>query len=103
MKVKSLTVFYLFGIAMAAIGVYVLYASRNIRLPVENITSIKVQSGESSMILKVFTDSQAIIILQVAIIILAARLTGLLIKKINQPVVMGEIVAGIILGPSSWP
>jgi Kef-type K+ transport system membrane component KefB len=102
MKVKSITVFYLFGIAITAIGVYVLHASRNIRLPVENVSSIKLQSRESSIseILKALTNSQAIIILQVAIIILAARLTGLLFKKINQPIVMGEIVAGIILGPS---
>src|SRR4030095_4389017 len=31
---------------------------------------------------------------------LAARLTGLLFRKIHQPQVMGEMVAGILLGPS---
>jgi len=82
--------------------IYVLYASRNISLPVEDISSIKVQSGESSLsqILKALSNSQAIIIFQVALILIIARLTGLLFKKIGQPIVMGEIVAGIILGPS---
>ncbi|OQP65534.1 hypothetical protein A3860_17880 [Niastella vici] len=102
MKVKSITIYYLFGVALTAIMIYVLYVSRNISLPVENISSIKVQSGESSLsqILKALSNSQAIIIFQVALILIVARLTGLLFKKIGQPIVMGEIVAGIILGPS---
>jgi Kef-type K+ transport system membrane component KefB len=102
MRVKSITVFYLFGVALTAILVYVLYASRNIGLPVENLSPIKVQSGQSSIseIIKLLNHSQAIIILQVAVIIVVARLTGLLFRKIDQPIVMGEIVAGIILGPS---
>jgi Kef-type K+ transport system membrane component KefB len=102
MKVKSITVYYLLAIGITAIGVYVLQASRNIRLPVENITSIKVQSGESSIseILKTLKNSQAIIILQVLTVIVTAKLAGLIFKKINQPIVMGEIIAGIILGPS---
>src|SRR4051812_15759371 len=99
MKVKSITIYYLFGIVLTAIMIYVLYASRNISLPVKDISSIKVQSGESSLsqILKALSNSQAIIIFQVALILIIARLTGLLFKKIGQPIVMGEIVAGIIL------
>lgn len=102
MRVKSINVFYLFGIVLTGIMVYVLYVSRNIGLPVENLSPIKVQSGQSSIsaIIKALSNSQAIIIFQVALIIIVARLTGLLFKKIGQPIVMGEIVAGIILGPS---
>jgi Kef-type K+ transport system membrane component KefB len=40
------------------------------------------------------------LILQVAVVLLAARLIGFLFQKINQPQVMGEMVAGILLGPS---
>jgi len=41
-----------------------------------------------------------ILLLQVTIIILFARLFGWLFKKIGQPSVIGEILAGIVLGPS---
>ena len=37
---------------------------------------------------------------QIVTIILAARLFGWLCKKIGQPSVIGEIIAGIVLGPS---
>ncbi len=40
------------------------------------------------------------LLLAVAVIILAARLLGSLFARINQPRVIGEIVAGILLGPS---
>lgn len=42
----------------------------------------------------------AILILQIAIILILSRLLGYLSKKIKQPSVIGEIVAGIVLGPS---
>ncbi|MCY4780228.1 cation:proton antiporter [Sphingobacterium sp. UT-1RO-CII-1] len=42
----------------------------------------------------------AILLAQIFIIILVARLFGWLFKKIGQPTVIGEIVAGIALGPS---
>jgi Kef-type K+ transport system membrane component KefB len=37
---------------------------------------------------------------QIGIILISARLVGLLFRKIHQPQVMGEMVAGILLGPS---
>ena len=40
------------------------------------------------------------LILQIAVIIVAARAFGLLFRLINQPQVIGEMVAGILLGPS---
>lgn len=42
----------------------------------------------------------AILLAQIVTIILVARLLGWFCKKIGQPMVIGEIVAGIILGPS---
>lgn len=42
----------------------------------------------------------AILLLQIVIIIVAARFFGWLFKKIGQPMVIGEIIAGIVLGPS---
>lgn len=41
-----------------------------------------------------------ILLLQITIIIVFARVFGWLFNKIGQPVVVGEIIAGIVLGPS---
>jgi Kef-type K+ transport system membrane component KefB len=40
------------------------------------------------------------LILQIGVILLTARIVGMLFKKIHQPQVMGEMVAGILLGPT---
>src|SRR6266566_1199721 len=40
------------------------------------------------------------VLIQLIVIILAARLFGSLFRKIGQPSVIGEIAAGLILGPS---
>ncbi len=41
-----------------------------------------------------------ILVLQVAVVLTACRLTGALFKKFQQPRVVGEMFAGIMLGPS---
>src|SRR3954454_10420086 len=41
-----------------------------------------------------------ILMIGLAVIILLARLFGALFKKLGQPPVVGEIVAGIVLGPT---
>jgi len=46
------------------------------------------------------TNPLAILLLQIITIIIVARVVGLLFKLISQPMVIGEIAAGIILGPS---
>ena len=42
----------------------------------------------------------AILILQIVVILLAVRIFGWICKKIGQPTVVGEIIAGVVLGPS---
>ena len=44
--------------------------------------------------------SLSILLLQMLVIIIAARSFGSLFRHLGQPRVMGEIVAGLILGPS---
>lgn len=46
------------------------------------------------------THPLAILLLQIITIILTARFFGFICKKIKQPTVIGEIFAGIFLGPS---
>lgn len=49
----------------------------------------------------------SLLLLQIAVIILCSRLFGFLFSKFGQPAVIGEIIAGIVLGPSLlgwfWP
>jgi Kef-type K+ transport system membrane component KefB len=40
------------------------------------------------------------LLLQLIVIVIAARLTGMLFTKMKQPPVIGEMLAGILLGPS---
>src|SRR5712692_2349643 len=40
------------------------------------------------------------LVLQIGVILLASRIVGVMFKKIKQPQVVGEMVAGILLGPS---
>ncbi len=42
----------------------------------------------------------SILLLQIIVIVLAAKLFAELFRRIGQPPVMGEMVAGIVLGPS---
>ncbi|MES2556162.1 MAG: cation:proton antiporter [Bacteroidota bacterium] len=46
------------------------------------------------------THPLAILLLQIITIIVAARILGFFCRKIGQPSVIGEIIAGIVLGPS---
>ena len=41
-----------------------------------------------------------LLLVQVAVILVAARAVGLVFRWFNQPQVVGEMVAGILLGPS---
>lgn len=42
----------------------------------------------------------AILLVQIITIVIAARVFGWIFRKIGQPTVIGEIIAGIVLGPS---
>jgi Kef-type K+ transport system membrane component KefB len=45
-------------------------------------------------------DPLSLLLLQVVVIVLAARLLGTVFQRMRQPAVIGEMVAGILLGPS---
>ncbi|MDH6343970.1 Kef-type K+ transport system membrane component KefB [Parabacteroides sp. PFB2-12] len=52
------------------------------------------------IILEHIQSDFGLLLLQIIVILLTCRLFGWLFKKIGQPTVIGEILAGIILGPS---
>jgi Kef-type K+ transport system membrane component KefB len=45
-------------------------------------------------------DPLSRLLLQIVVIVVAARLAGTLFRRMGQPAVIGEMVAGILLGPS---
>ena len=51
--------------------------------------------------------SEAIFIAQIVLLLLVARLLGEIMQRIGQPALMGQLIAGIVLGPSVfgalWP
>lgn len=68
--------------------------------------NVAINSGNSSWtdfinsMLHNFNDPLAILLAQIVMIILTARVFGWFFQKIGQPTVIGEIIAGIVLGPS---
>ena len=58
------------------------------------------QTFVSGLLAANLRNALSILLLQLVVIVVASRLTGKLFLMIGQPRVMGEIVAGIILGPS---
>lgn len=65
-----------------------------------------VKEGESQWMeflgsfIKNFEHPLAILLAQIITIIIVARILGWICSKIGQPTVIGEIIAGIVLGPS---
>ncbi|UUC44306.1 cation:proton antiporter domain-containing protein [Flavobacterium cerinum] len=75
----------------------VLEAGRHVVVP--NSGNTQWQEFLSSLIHNL-THPLAILLAQIVTIVFVARLFGELCKKIGQPMVIGEILAGIVLGPS---
>ena len=74
-----------------------LEAGRN----VVNHSSVKDQWSEFlSSMLHNLQEPLAILLLQIIAIIIVARFFGWMFRKIGQPSVIGEMIAGIVLGPS---
>lgn len=57
-------------------------------------------AGATSGLLETLHHPLPLLLLQLITIVLTARLLGALFQRIGQPPVIGEIVAGILLGPS---
>jgi hypothetical protein len=104
------TLFYILIVSGLGIVIYWIIeqggALQNPALTAQQLKQTKDTTTTNSF--QVFTDSfnhnlsepLAVLLLQIIVIIAFARLFGFLFKKIGQPAVIGEIVAGIILGPS---
>ncbi|HEV2847082.1 MAG TPA: cation:proton antiporter [Thermoanaerobaculia bacterium] len=58
------------------------------------------EGGSLSVLLENLRHPLSILLLQIVVIVVAARSVGAVFNKFGQPRVIGEMVAGILLGPS---
>lgn len=99
------TLFYLFTIGGFFVLMYFIVLKGE-PLEVSKITEVqKVPDSNSFGQIKDtlhhnVTHPLAILLLQIITIIVVSRVFGFIFKKIGQPTVIGEIIAGIFLGPS---
>ena len=108
MKKKWSSLFYLVIVAGLGLVIYWIIEKGHFLQPISLQESQKQAKESPGNSFTVFTDSFShnltepltVLLLQIIVIIAFARLFGFLFKKIGQPAVIGEIVAGIILGPS---
>ncbi len=103
--------FYVISLLIFAIGFFVIvkfgrelpvkavaFAENN----VSNSASLDLPPGNDIylQLLRNIRQPLSILLLQMLSIIVVSRLFGYLLQRINQPSVIGEIIAGIVLGPS---
>ncbi len=102
MKLKISTVFYfvmLFGIVGAILLILNLGRSLEPAAIGTSGTAVAETPGASSF-LQALSSPVVIVILQLIVIIFSSQLFVAVFRKIGQPAVIGEIIAGIVLGPS---
>jgi len=98
MKQKTGPVFYLVTIGCTACVIaFILNAGKHL-VPGSVPYPIPVSQSQGENLTEAYP--LAIFILQITLIIFVARLLGWIFRKMGQPPVMGEIIGGILLGPS---
>lgn len=104
MKKYTGTFFYLIITSLfTALIFYIIYIGKDLeagREIIRNISKNTPFQDFSNFISNNLQHSVGLLILQIIAIIIVARGIGFFFKKMGQPVVIGEILAGIVLGPS---
>ncbi|HEX2396421.1 MAG TPA: cation:proton antiporter, partial [Bacteroidales bacterium] len=101
MKQTKKLIFYLVVIGGFTLLIFWIVRSGE-QLQIQNDVNSVTSSGWNirEALTKNFTHPLSILLLQIVTIILVARFLAWICRKIDQPTVIGEIAAGIILGPS---
>ena len=98
------TSFYVLTMGIfTALILYIIYLGKDLELGREIIKKVSENTpfqDFSNFIIGNLNHSLGLLILQIIVIISISRIFGILFKKIGQPAVIGEILAGIVLGPS---
>lgn len=96
---------YLILYGLWVVSVLLLYLSIGVFTDVFTANKADISKLNSSEIVRLESNAHShspifILLIQLIVIISLSRLMGLLLKVIGQPSVIGEILAGIVLGPS---
>jgi len=105
---KKNLIFYIVMIALFGSLMYIIVKEGEHHQKTEAVTSMVGKPGNLMEGLDTFTklfvghiqSSFGILLLQIIIILLFCRIFGYLSRLIKQPTVVGEILAGLVLGPS---
>jgi Kef-type K+ transport system membrane component KefB len=111
---RKFVVAYILLVGLPLLGLFgILRADRKLAAPVSvnETVSFEANSAKLSEIPRPDTNDRLAgrgtgmpnlftLVLQIAVVLTACRLTGALFRKIQQPRVVGEMFAGIMLGPS---
>lgn len=91
------------GVFFIVMYVIVILAEKNLETPGEIVHLQENTSAWSSFVMDFIhsmSDPLATLLLQLGVILIAVKLFGWLCQRIGQPAVVGEIIAGVVLGPS---
>jgi len=102
MKKHKNTAFYLVIISVFS-GLIYWIASQGKKIEVDVVSMVSSQSQWEDFLESLnhnLTHPLALLLIQIMTIVLVARVFGWFFRKIGQPSVIGEIIAGIALGPS---
>lgn len=104
MKKLRYILFYILIIGSFSFLIYlIIFKGETLQADKNVVTGIHNQGALQEFIQSLFDNlhhSIGLLLLQIIIIIVVARIFGLIFRKIGQPMVIGEILAGIVLGPS---
>lgn len=81
----------------------VILAKKNVEHPEEIINGGDDLSAWNNFLENLIEDMSSplsILLLQIAVILIAVKIFGWICQKLGQPSVVGEIIAGVVLGPS---
>lgn len=99
MQAKSITV-YVFLVFPLLAGIVLLLLSGKTLAPSNVVSLVQVETKGDDSLLEKFNHPLPVLLLQILVILTVSKLIGIVFKRIGQPAVMGEITAGILLGPS---
>ncbi|MFN8277546.1 MAG: cation:proton antiporter [Chitinophagales bacterium] len=96
---RNLRLYAFLMLPLIAAIVGLLYAGENL-VPSGLIASVKHEQVAESGFAAHLKHPLAMLLLQILVVLITAKIVGYLFKLIGQQEVMGEIAAGVILGPS---
>lgn len=103
-KHKNL-IFYISIIGVLSVLMYIFLSLGKSNLEVHRNIEVLISEGSAwddffNGLVEEATGSTALLLLQIVVILIFVRFFGWICQKIGQPTVIGEIIAGVVLGPS---